>query len=220
MTAEPHEDPRDHPLPPTQEEIEAWGAREQRRRASWLAGPSAEEKQEWARRYRWRALLGLEESRLGPAPEDIDLWAEREHRRRAAWLAGPTEAEKQRWAHERADRAEAAAPPTAEEIEAWSRCETQRRQQWLDGPSEAEKQRWAQRQSRSLFDELMSLPALLDADLGETGQRFLRDAELAGKGAVYALARVSRTLWSSFARAGRAFEDELYEQPRRRRVRY
>jgi hypothetical protein len=96
MNSEAHVDPRGRRLRPAQEEIDAWAVREHQRRAAWLAGPSPEEKLAWARRYRWRSALGLEESRLGPAPEDIDLWAAQEHGRRAAWAAGPSQLEKER----------------------------------------------------------------------------------------------------------------------------
>jgi hypothetical protein len=225
MNSEPHVDPRERPLPPTPDEIDAWAAREHRRRAAWLAGPSEEEKQDWARRYRWRAALGFEESRLGPAQEDIDLWAEREHGRRAAWLTGPTDAEKQSWATQQRRRARAGLtdshlPPTDEEIAAWVAREAQRRQEWLGGPSEEEKQQWAQRQTGGFFDELMRLPTLLESDLPEAAQRFLRDTELAGKGTLYTLSRAPRTLWSYVIRAGRIFEQEFYQQRPRRRVRY
>jgi hypothetical protein len=226
MTSEPHSDPRERPLPPTQEEIDAWAVREHRRRAAWLAGPSEEEKQDWARRYRWRAVFGLEESRLGPAPEDIELWAAREHRRREAWLAGPTEAEQQSWARQQRRRAriglaDASAPPPAQaEIDAWAAREKQRRQEWLAGPSEGEKQQWAERQTRRLVDELTSLPAMLETDFPEAVQRLLRDAELAGKGTVYTLSRAPLMLWSYFIRAGRAFEGESSKQPPRSRVPY
>ena len=224
MNPEPQVDPRKRPLRPTQEEIDAWAAREHGRRAAWLAGPSDEERQEWARRYRWRAVLGIEESRLGPAREDIDLWAAREHKRREAWLAGPSEAEKQGWAESQRSRARAGladspAPPTPEEIEAWAARERQRRAAWLAGPSEEEKLRWAERESGGFVDELMSLLATLEPDLPEAAQRILSEAELAGRGALYALSRVPAVLWSLFVRAGRIFED-LDEQRPRRRVRY
>jgi hypothetical protein len=63
MQSEPNVDPRQQPVRPTHEEIKAWAARA----PSGVARRSAEEKQEWARRYRWRAALGLEETRLAPA---------------------------------------------------------------------------------------------------------------------------------------------------------
>jgi hypothetical protein len=225
MTSEPHIDPRERALPPTPEEVDAWAAREHRRRAAWLAGPSDEEKQDWARRYRWRAAFGLEESRLGPAPEDVEQWAAREHRRREAWLAGPTDAEKQRWARQQRRRArvglaEAAAAATPEEIDAWAAREKQRRQEWVAGPSEDEKQQWAERQSRSLVDELTSLPELLESELPEAVHRLLREAELAGKGTLYTLSRAPLMLWSYFIRAGRTFEGETSKQPPRSRVPY
>jgi hypothetical protein len=225
MNPEPHVDPRKRPLQPTQEEIDAWAAREHRRRAAWLAGPSDEEKQEWARRYRWRAALGIEESRLGPAREDIDLWAAREHKRREAWLAGPSEAEKQSWAGGQRRRAGAGAtdspaPPTQEEIEAWAGRERQRRAAWLAGPSEEEKLRWAERQAGGFVDEMLGLLTTLEPDLPEAAQRFLSEAELAGRAALRSLSRVPMTLWSLFVRAGRIFEDDPDQQPPRRRVRY
>jgi len=222
MQSEPTVDPRQQPLWATHEEIEAWAAREHARRAAWLAGPSSEEKQEWARRYRWRAALGLEETRLAPAVEDVDRWAERERKRRVAWLEGPSEAEKHDWAARQRHHADAAeaTPPAAADIEAWAAREKQRRQDWLAGPSEEEKQRWAERQTTTLFDDLMRFPAALESELPEGAQRFLRDAELAGKGAVYSLMRAPLAAWSYLVRTGRAFEEEFYHEPRRRRVRY
>jgi hypothetical protein len=225
MSSEPDVDPRERPLAPAQDEIDAWATREHKRRAAWLAGPSEEERQDWARRYRWRAALGLEESRLAPAREDIDLWAEREHKRRQAWLQGPTETEKQQWAaaqrrHARTGSMGDSPSPTAEEIEAWANRERQRRQQWLDGPSEDEKRHWARRAGGGIFDELARLPEWLELDLPAGADRLLREAELAGKGALYALSRAPQRLWSFFVRAGKAAEEETYQPPRRRRVHY
>src|SRR5688500_10886156 len=98
MHPEPMSDPRYRPAGPTPEEVEAWAARERKRREAWAAGPSEEEKEDRARRWRRRAVFGLEESRLGPTREDVESWAEREQKRRAAWLAGPTPDEKRDWA--------------------------------------------------------------------------------------------------------------------------
>ena len=224
MDSAPHADPREQRLYPTPEEIDAWATREHRRRTAWLAGPSAEEKQEWARHYRWRAALGLEESRLGPAPEDIEAWAEREHHRRTAWAAGPTEAETQRWTqrqHLAAGSGHAAAPPTPEEVTAWAAREQQRRQEWLAGPGEMERQEWAHQQTHSLFDGLMRLPAILEAEFPESAQRLVQEVELAGKGTLYALSRLPQALWSYFVRAGRALEQHSdHESVPRRRVPY
>jgi hypothetical protein len=221
MQTEPNVDPRRQGLRPADDEIEAWAAREHARRAAWLAGPSAEEKQDWVRRYRWRATLGLEESRLAPALEDVEGWAEREHKRRAAWLEGPSEAEKQSWAAEQRSGAGAGATaPAAADIEAWAAREKQRRQEWLAGPSAEEKEHWAERQTSGLLDDLLRLPSSLEMELPEAAQRFLREAELAGKGAVYSLARAPLAVWSYLVRAGKAFEEEFYQEPRRRRVRY
>ena len=223
MSSERDVDPRNRTLHPTADEIDAWAVREHKRRAAWLAGPSEDEKQDWARRHRWRAAVGLAESRLGPTSEDIELWAEREHKRRAAWLAGPTDAEKRTWASRarRIDAGTGSAPPSDEAIEEWAARETQRRQEWLAGPSETEKQDWAGRQSGGFLDDMLNLPAMLEStDLPEAAQRFLREAELAGKGTVYALSRAPLKLWSYLIRAGRAFEDDSAQQPRRRRVRY
>jgi hypothetical protein len=41
---------------PTQAEIDAWVAREKKRRKAWLEGPSNEEREEYARRVRQRRL--------------------------------------------------------------------------------------------------------------------------------------------------------------------
>jgi hypothetical protein len=209
---------------PTPDEIEAWAAREHRRRAAWLEGPREDEKQDWARQYRWRAVLGLEESRLGPTSEEINLWAERERRRRAAWLAGPSDAEKKRWAAQRrraaADESDPRQPPSQDEIEEWAAGEQQRREQWLAGPSEAEKEEWARRQGGRMTDELLSLAARLESEIPETTRDLLREGQLAAEGALYALTRAPLALWSYLVRAGRAFENEFYDKPRRRRVRY
>lgn len=223
--SEPRVDPRNSSLPPTPEEIEAWAEREHQRRAAWLAGPSDEEKQEWARRYRRRAAFGFEESRLGPTRQEIDQWAEREHKRREAWLAGPTSAEKQEWARQHRSAAPEATdqplPPSEEEIEGWCAHERQRRQEWLAGPSEEEKQEWTRRQAGGLLDDLMSFPGMaLPSDVSEAAQRLLRDVELAGKGTFYALSRVPRSVWSYLVRAGEVFEEEFYQKPRRSRIRF
>jgi len=218
MSPDSSVDPRGRHLCPTQEEIDAWAEREHTRRTAWLAGPSEDEKLAWSRRYRWRARLGLEESRLGPSPADVDRWAEAEHKRRAAWLTGPSETEKLARAQSQPSTTEA--PAEQEDDAAWAANETQRRQAWLAGPSEQEKREWAESQSRGIFDDLMSLPAMIDADFADTAQHFLRDAELVGKGTLFELSRTPLRLWSHFIRAGRAFEEEFYQQPRRRRVRY
>jgi hypothetical protein len=225
MSSEPHVDPRGRRLAPTPEEIETWAEREHKRRAAWLAGPSEEERQEWSRRYRWRGSLGLEESRLGPTREDLELWAEREHKRRQAWLEGPNAMERQDWAraqHRQAqvDLGESAPAPTPDEIEAFATRERQRRQQWLDGPLEEEKDQWARQQATGFLGELANLPDFLEAQLPANAELFLRELELAGKGALYAVSRAPQRLWSYFVRAGKAVDDEFYQPPRRRRVRY
>lgn len=212
---------------PTQEEIGAWAEREHKRREAWQAGPADAEKQDWARRYRYRALVGLAESRLPPSREDVALWAERERRRRQAWLEGPTEDEKQDWARSYRRRAltgisESSLPPTAEDTEAWASRERQRRREWLAGPSEEEKRRWARRRAGGLLGEWSEWmrPPAMESEIFDLGQRFLREVELAGKGSLYALSRAPLTLWSFFVRAGEKFEEDLSAQPRRGRVRF
>ena len=44
------------PLEPTQAEIDAWAARERKRREAWLNGPSPDERAEYAKRLRQRRL--------------------------------------------------------------------------------------------------------------------------------------------------------------------
>lgn len=232
MNPDTHVDPRGRPLQPTQEEIDAWAAREHQRRAAWLAGPSPEEKLAWAARYRWRSALGLEESHLGPAPEDVGRWAAQEHQRREAWVAGPTEVEKEQWARAHRDRLHSRDPespaPTDTDVESWAARERQRRQEWIAGPSDEEKHRWAERQARGFLDELAHLPVfdevmrlgIFEADFSEAAHHVLRDAELAGKGALYLLSRAPLGVWSYFVRAGREFEQNLGPSSPRRRVRY
>jgi hypothetical protein len=226
MKTEPQLDPRQRTLEPTQEETDAWADREHKRRAAWLTGPSDEEKHHWAQRYRRRAVFGLEESRLGPTRDEIDGWAAREHNRRQAWLAGPTDTEKQEWARgnwqdREAASAEAPLAPTAAEIEAWSARERQRRQDWLAGPSEEEKREWARQQGRGLFDDLLDLPGMaMGPDTSAAAQRLLRELELVGKGTLYALSRLPKSLWTYFVSAGEEFEQEFYQKPRRTRIRF
>jgi hypothetical protein len=224
MDSDPLRDPRYEPLPPTADEIAAWADAERKRREAWLAGPSEEEKAEWSRRYRRRAALGLAESRLPPSAEDVAEWAEREHKRRQAWIAGPAEDEKREWTRSYRRRArtgneEADRPPTPEEIEAWAEQERLRRQEWLAGPTPEERQRWIRREGGGLWADVLGLP-VLETELFDNAHRFLREAELAGKGSFFALARAPMAMWSYFVRAGRRFEEEIYQQPPRGRVRF
>jgi hypothetical protein len=223
MAAETKVDPRGRRLRPTDEEIDAWAAREHARRGAWLAGPSDEEKRQWVRRFRWRAALGLEETTLHPAQAEVDQWAAREHQRRQAWLDGPSATEKQRWMAQQRRSSTPGEPSEASadaDAEAWAARERQRRQQWLAGPTEEEKEQWAEHQMRDWLDELTRLTPLLDADLAQNAERVLREAELVAKGALYSLSRAPLSLWSYLVRAGEAFDADLSEPPRRRRVRY
>jgi hypothetical protein len=227
MEPESPVDPRDEPLEPAPEEIDAWAAREHKRREAWLAGPTDAEMQEWARRYRYRALVGLAESRLPPSREDVLFWASRERKRREEWLKGPTEDEKLDWARRYRLRtlagvSESSLPPTTEDIEAWAAREGQRRRDWLAGPSEEERQRWARRQAGGLLPEWsdwMRSPSG-ESEIFDAAHRLLREAELAGKGSLYALSRAPMALWAYFVRAGEKFEEDLSAQPRRGRVRF
>lgn len=224
MESETAADPRQEPVEPTPEEIDAWAAREHKRREAWASGPTDAEKQAWARRYRRRALLGLAESRLPPSSEDVEEWARGESKRREAWIAGPTEEEKAAWAQRQRFRAlaglsEPALAPAREEIDAWAEHERQRRRDWLSGPGEEEKRRWAVRESGGFFGDWMRAPAV-ESDLYDLAGRFFREAELAAKGSLFALSRAPWALWSYFLRAGERFEEELSQQPpRRSRVR-
>jgi hypothetical protein len=55
-------------LEPTDEEVDAWAARERERRRAWLAGPTDDERAAWARRERVRRI-----TELGPAWRATDL---------------------------------------------------------------------------------------------------------------------------------------------------
>ena len=223
MNADDRVDPWNRGTRPTQDEIDAWAEREHRRRAAWVAGPGDDERQVWARRYRWRALLGLEESRLGPLPEEVEQWAAREHKRRQEWLAGPSEAEQRAWQRHHpgphgAAPGDGTAPPD-DTLGAWVARERSRRQQWLAGPSEDERAAWAESHTRAAFDEFLRVPDVFD-ELPEAFQSFVRESELAAKGMLYSVSRVPRALWAYLRRAGEAFEREFYQKPTRRRVRY
>ena len=226
MDPDPLRDPRDAALQPTPEEVEAWASRERKRREAWMAGPTEHERHEWARRYRRRSPLGFGEARLGPTDDEVAEWAEREHKRRQAWLAGPTDEEKREWAHRSRETAVVAGRqtellPTQEEIDAWADEERRRRQAWLAGPTEYEKQRWIRRQT-GRFWEGMPIPGGWepDTELVDSAERLLRDAELAAKGSIDVLLRAPFAVWSYLVRSGRRFEQEGYQPPPRRRVRF
>jgi len=223
MYSDPLRDPHSEPLRPTPEEADAWASREHKRREAWVAGPTEGEQDDWARRYRRRAALGFAESRLGPCMDEITEWAEREHKRRQAWLTGPTEEEKRDWARHYTRRALARFPeselrPTEEEIEAWAEQERRRRQEWLAGPTEQEKRRWIRRGTGGFWEDMESAPGM-ETELFDAADRLLREADLALKGSLIALSRAPLAIWSYFVRSGRRFEEELYQPPRRRRVR-
>ena len=223
MDPEPFTDPRYRSSRPTPQERDAWAAREHKRREAWLAGPTEEEKQDWARRTRWRASLGLSESRLGPAAEEVNEWAARERKRREAWAAGPSEEEKREWARQFRRRAllrrsESPLPPTEDDIEAWARREGERRREWAAGPSEEEKEKWARREAGGILADLLPRPER-ESEFFDRAHELLREAELAGKGTFYSLLQAPGALWSHFVRAGRTFEEDIHQQPRRGRVR-
>ena len=215
-------DPRDETLQPAPEEVEAWASRERKRREAWSTGPTEHERHEWARRYRRRSALGFTESRLGPTDEDVTEWAAREHKRRQAWLAGPSDEERRAWAHRSREAGFGEGPetePTQEEIEAWAEEERRRRRAWLAGPTENEKRRWIRRQT-GRFGEGMSERWQPDLELVDSAERLLRDAELAAKGSIDVLLRAPFAVWSYLVRSGRRFEQEGYQPPPRRRVRF
>lgn len=223
MDREDFRDPREAEAEEaTAAEAQAWADREHKRRAAWIAGPDEEEKSEWARRYRRRAALGLEESRLGPSREEIEAWAGREQRRRVEWSEGPSDEEKRAWASRQrlrsfAGLAESSLPVSSEETEAWARREAERRKAWLAGPTEEEKREWSRRgglraAGRRLLGE--------GASYSDLASRLLREAELAGKGSFWALASAPAAIWSYLVREGRRFEREASEPPRRGRVPY
>jgi hypothetical protein len=225
MYFDPLRDPRYEPLQPTAEEIDGWASRERKRREAWLAGPTQDEQDDWVRRYRRRAALGFADSRLGPSREDVAQWAEREHKRRQAWLAGPTEQEKREWASRSRRRGlaglpESELPPTEEEIKAWAEQERGRRQAWLEGPTEDEKQRWIRREAGGGEWEGLASTTAMETELLDAADRLLREADLAAKGSLVALARAPLAIWSYLMRSGRMSEEELYQPPSRRRVRF
>jgi hypothetical protein len=169
-------------------------------------------------------MFGPSHSALGPATEEVDEWAAREHKRRQAWLAGPTDEEKREWARRQTRRVHGGYPPseltpTDEEIDNWATKEHARRQAWLAGPTEEEKRRWMRREAGSVWDDRADLSSA-DSDVIDVAEQLVREADLATKGSIAALARAPFAIWSYLVRSGRTFEDELYQPPRRRRVRF
>jgi hypothetical protein len=224
VSFDPPRDPRYEPLEPTPDEVEAWASRERMRREAWLAGPTEDEQDGWARRYRQRAALGFAESRLAPSRDDIAEWAQREHKRRQAWLEGPTEQEKRDWARGYRRRRltglpESDLPPTEDEINAWAGRERARRRAWLEGPTEEEKQRWIRSERGGIWGDVPSGPEI-DSELLDVADRVLREADLATKGSLVALTRAPFAIWSYLVRSGRRFEDDFYQPPPRRLVRF
>jgi hypothetical protein len=224
MSSEPFRDPRTESLRPTQDEVEAWASREHKRRAAWLAGPTEIEQQDWARRERQRAELSLADSRLGPTSEEIADWARREGNRRQAWLAGPTDAEKRAWAQRHRRRMflndpESDVFPSDDEINTWAENEHRRRQAWIEGPTEEEKHYWIRHETGDAWKDVVGAVGL-DQDLAGSASRLLREADLATKGAAGALLRAPLELWSYLVRSGQTFEDDFYQPPPRRRVRF
>jgi hypothetical protein len=110
-------------------------------------------------------------------------------------------------------------PPTEEEINAWAEQERSRRQAWLEGPTQDEMQRWIRRESGGEWEDLRNAP-VVESELLDAADRLLREADLAAKGSLVALARAPLAIWSYLIRSGRMFEEELYQPPSRRRVRF
>jgi hypothetical protein len=224
VSFDPPRDPRYEPLEPTADEVDTWASRERKRRQAWLAGPSQDEQHDWAHRRRQRAALGFTESRLGPSRDDVAEWAQREHKRRHAWLEGPTEHEKREWARSYRRRRltglrESDLPPTEDEIGAWADREGARRRAWLEGPTEEEKERWIRSERGDIWGDVPGGRAI-ESELLDAADRLLREADLATKGSLVALTRAPFAIWSSLVRSGRRFEDDVYQPPPRRRVRF
>jgi hypothetical protein len=224
VSFDPPRDPRYEPLEPTADEVDAWASRERKRRQAWLAGPSQDEQHDWAHRRRQRAALGFTESRLGPSRDEVAEWAQREHKRRHAWLEGPTEHEKREWARGYRRRRltglpESDLPPSEDEISAWADRERARRRAWLEGPTEEEKERWIRSERGDIWGDVPAGSAI-ESELLDAADRVLREADLATKGSLVALARAPFAIWSSLVRSGRRFEDDFYQPPPSRRVRF
>jgi hypothetical protein len=66
----------------------------------------------------------------------------------------------------------------------------------------------------------MPNPTAIGSELVDFADQLMRESDLAAKGLVSALSQAPLALWSYFVRSGRTFEDELYQPPTRRRVRF
>ena len=142
--------------------------------------------------------------------------------RREAWLAGPTDAEKRSWRvrgastrdgpPRRRTRGRGAGPPASAAAPGVARRSIRGRKTGLGGATE--------RGRPGSICSAYAGDARASTDLPESAPRLLREAELAGKGAVYACRKSRRgsgPTWSAPAGASRT---SSAQQPPRRRVRY
>lgn len=112
--------------------------------------------------------------------------------------------------------------PIEQQAEEWAAGERRRREEWLKGPTDEEKAAWMRergetRAAGAPFPEPIG-QSDEERELLELARRLARGAELVGKGSVYAFARAPLAAFSYLIRAGRAFDDELANPPRKGRV--
>jgi hypothetical protein len=113
--------------------------------------------------------------------------------------------------------------PEHDDVDAWAAEERRRRQEWLNGPSEEEKAEWARARAARRAEPTRPEPISqgdAEEELLELARRALRQAELAGKGSLWAFSRAPFLALSYLVRAGRAFDEEMSRPPRKGRVPY
>ena len=101
------------PLYPTQEDIKGYVEKEKRERNEWAQGPTAKEKEAWAREEQARGAKKDEAAKQRPyypGNDEIEAWAKKERDRRKKYSNGPDVEEKEAWALREHARREAAAP--------------------------------------------------------------------------------------------------------------
>jgi len=110
--------------------------------------------------------------------------------------------------------------PTDAEIEAWAERERQRRQQWLSGPTPE------QAAVAAIYEHERGEPPIEQAydtsdddfDPSRVVQRLVRTTQLAAEGALSLLLHFSLSdVRERLVHAGLDWEEELFEEPTRRR---
>jgi hypothetical protein len=107
--------------------------------------------------------------------------------------------------------------PTDAEIDAWAEQERRRREAWLSGPTAEERAAYARRERERRIAELLEEREATVEERERARIRRRREAQLVAEGAMSLLWRWSRRSLAELVRAGREWEEEFVQPPRRRR---